>query len=167
MKTPSDRIAAIERSVNSLTIKALSLRLALSKGEFREEDHPRDADGKFGSGGGSGKKEETKEGGSILDQINQGGAGSNARNRAKEVASRIKTPDQARDDTLRSRNIYPLSENEKPVLVNDKPGTLWHGDGVDRSERVSNESLHKYDKVKLGKDDRAKISWLKGMLDKS
>ena len=61
MKTPSDRITEIERNTNALMIKALSLKLALSKGEFREEDHPRADDGKFGSGAGSGKKEEDKK----------------------------------------------------------------------------------------------------------
>lgn len=60
MKTPGDRIDTIEKDLGTLTIKALSLKLALSKGEFREEDHPRADDGKFGSGSGSGKKEDTR-----------------------------------------------------------------------------------------------------------
>ncbi len=59
MKTPGDRITEIERNTNTLMIKALSLKLALSKAEFREEDHPRADDGKFGQGSGSGKKEES------------------------------------------------------------------------------------------------------------
>lgn len=66
MKTPSDRIKEIERNTNALMIKALSLKLELSKGEFREEDHPRADDGRFGDkagshdgeGSASGKKEE-------------------------------------------------------------------------------------------------------------
>ena len=53
MKTPSDRITEIERNTNTLMVKALSLKLALSKAEFHEEDHPRADDGKFGSGSGN------------------------------------------------------------------------------------------------------------------
>jgi len=61
MKTPGDRIDTIEKNLGTLMVKALSLKLELSKGEFREEDHPRADDGKFGSGGGSGKKEDKEE----------------------------------------------------------------------------------------------------------
>jgi len=52
MKTPGDRIDTIEKNLGTLMIKALSLKLELSKGEFREEDHPRADDGKWGDGGG-------------------------------------------------------------------------------------------------------------------
>lgn len=61
MKTPHDRIDAIERAVNTLTIKALALKLELSKADWKEEDHPRADDGKFGSGSGSHKEPERKE----------------------------------------------------------------------------------------------------------
>jgi hypothetical protein len=63
MKTPSDRINTIERDLGTLMIKALSLKLQLSKGEFREEDHPRADDGKFGDKAGSHEGGESGEGG--------------------------------------------------------------------------------------------------------
>ena len=54
MKTPQDRIAALEARINTLAVKALSLQLTVSKGDFKESEHPRADDGKFGSGSGSG-----------------------------------------------------------------------------------------------------------------
>jgi hypothetical protein len=62
MKTPGDRIDTIEKNLGTLMIKALSLKLELSKADFKEEDHPRADDGKFGSGSGSHKESEKKEG---------------------------------------------------------------------------------------------------------
>ena len=53
MKTPGDRIDTIERDLGTLTIKALSLKLELSKADFKEAEHPRADDGKFGSSGSS------------------------------------------------------------------------------------------------------------------
>ena len=64
MKTPSDRITEIERNTNTLTIKALSLKLELSKADFKEEDHPRADDGKFGEGSGRSEEKENVNGGS-------------------------------------------------------------------------------------------------------
>ena len=60
MKTPQDRIAALEARINTLAVKALSLQLSVSKSDFKESEHPRADDGKFGQGSGGGKKE-TKE----------------------------------------------------------------------------------------------------------
>ena len=60
MKTPADRITALEQRIDTLAIKALSLQLA-QKSDFKESEHPRADDGKFGQGSGSGKKETTEE----------------------------------------------------------------------------------------------------------
>jgi len=77
MKTPSDRIKAIERNTNALMIKALSLKLELSKGEFREEDHPRADDGRFGDKTGSheGKKEDKEDGARSIGKPTHNGPG--------------------------------------------------------------------------------------------
>ena len=56
MKTPQDRIKALESRIDTLAVKALSLQLA-QKSDFKESEHPRADDGKFGQGSGSGKKE--------------------------------------------------------------------------------------------------------------
>jgi hypothetical protein len=69
MKTPSDRLQKINERINDLTLTALVLESRLTKaGEFREEDHPRAEDGRFGEKPGehggsqeSDKKEKTED----------------------------------------------------------------------------------------------------------
>jgi hypothetical protein len=61
MKTPSDRLQKINERINDLTLTALVVESRLTKaGEFREEDHPRADDGRFGEKPGEHEGEKEK-----------------------------------------------------------------------------------------------------------
>jgi hypothetical protein len=151
MKTPGDRIDTIEKNLGTLMIKALSLKLELSKADFKEEDHPRADDGKFGSGSGSGKKEDTRS------SESDGGTSSSKGKITTTLTSKDGTPKSAKIEygenemvskTTDGKNvpIKSISGNKESVTVVTGEMTIPMGRNPDQT--ISG-TMAKYNEGKL------------------
>jgi hypothetical protein len=147
MKTPSDRIKAIERNLGTLTIKALSLKLELSKGEFREEDHPRADDGKFGSGSGE-PSDSTKE--TANDSHDEGYNEDKTEYKGFSVEEErpgdIRPPNEVTDNKKYKKLKESMNENGwqgRPIIVIDEGGSYYGLTGSHRLAAAQSASVRK------------------------
>jgi broad specificity phosphatase PhoE/8-oxo-dGTP pyrophosphatase MutT (NUDIX family)/predicted GNAT family acetyltransferase len=96
--------------------------------EFKESDHPRDEDGKFGSGGGYSKNNKNNENNDIQRFIGESAENSAAINKALRTGGKL-TADQ--DRVVKSVDAAIASAT--PL---DKDMTLWRGDDQDRTGKI-------------------------------